>query len=377
MSPSDSSATKLRVGVAGASGYVGGELLRLLAGHPDVGEIQAYSASHAGKPWSSAHRHLVNAPDGLFVEPDLHSAARSCDVVFFALSHGLSQQTMPEMIDADALLIDLSADYRVSDHGLYTQSYGSHASHELTRHFCYALADTLGHELRAKTRLAAPGCFATAALLATYPLARHGVLDGPPVYFAITGSSGSGASPSQSTHHPVRANNVFAYKLDGHRHQAEIADQLARWTDSSDADSGMADSGMADSGMADSSTADSSTGDLPALITHSGPFVRGIYLTLVHRTKEPVVRPLDLLRSTYEGRPFVRVLDAPPELSAVVGTNFAHLHAASRNDGREIVVTVAIDNLVKGAAGQAIQAMNLSLRLEETAGLTFSGLYTC
>jgi N-acetyl-gamma-glutamyl-phosphate reductase len=155
----------------------------------------------------------------------------------------------------------------------------------------------------------------------------------------------------RTTHHPVRAHSFFAYSLGGHRHEAELADRLQAWT------------GATVRGC--------------SLLTHAAPLVRGIHATLHAGLSCPLADPQEHFRKAYAGRPFVRVLDAPPELAAVVGTNFAHLHAAPRDNGDTVTVTCAIDNLVKGAAGQAVQAMNLALGLPETAGLEFPGIWPC
>lgn len=341
----------LRVAVLGASGYIGGELLRLLAPHPNVAALRAFSASRAGKSWSDVHPALAHARAGVFEAPVPGEAARWADVIFLALPHGRSQAMIGPLLEAQPrLVIDTAADFRVRDRALYEASYGEHVAFELSEQFVYGLADTLGAQLSGARRIAAPGCFATATLLALYPLARAGVLAGTPVSFAVTGSSGAGAEPKRTTHHPVRAHNFFAYALDGHRHEAEIADQLRRWA-----------------GAPDRCT----------LVTHSAPLVRGIHATVRARLQRPLADPLALYREAYDGRPFIRVLEWPPELAAVVGTNFAHLHVHSRAGGDELLVTCAIDNLVKGGAGQAVQAMNLALGLPETAGLTFGGLYPC
>jgi N-acetyl-gamma-glutamyl-phosphate reductase common form len=341
----------LKVAVLGASGYVGGELLRLLAPHPNVAALRAFSASRAGKSWSDVHPALAHARAGVFEAPALGEAARWADVIFLALPHGQSQALIAPLLEAQPrLVIDTAADFRVRDRALYEAFYGEHAAFELTERFVYGLADTLGTELSGARRIAAPGCFATATLLALYPLARAELLAGNPISFAVTGSSGAGAEPKRTTHHPVRAHNFFAYALDGHRHEAEIADQLRRWT-----------------GARERCT----------LVTHSAPLVRGIHATVHARLQRPLADPLALYRAAYDAKPFMRVLEQPPELAAVVGTNFAHLHVRARAGGNELLVTCAIDNLVKGGAGQAVQAMNLALGLPEAAGLTFGGLYPC
>jgi N-acetyl-gamma-glutamyl-phosphate reductase common form len=336
--------------VLGGAGYVGGELIRLLAQHPQVGELRAFSESHAGRPWSDAHPGLVNLAGGTFEPADSAAACAWADVVFLALPHGRSQQVAAELAGAP-VLIDLAADFRVSDRALYERYYGAHAAFELVQGFTYGLADVVQSGLSGARRIAVPGCFATATLLALWPLAAAGLLAAPPTCFAITGSSGAGVEPKRTTHHPVRAHSFFAYSLGGHRHEAELADRLQAWT-----------------GAAVRSC---------SLMTHSAPLVRGIHATLHATLNGPVADPVELFRQHYAGRPFVKVLDAPPELAAVVGTNFAHLHAAPRENGGSMIVTCAIDNLVKGAAGQAVQAMNLALGLPETAGLEFPGIYPC
>jgi len=345
----------LRVAVIGAAGYVGGELLRLLLGHPEVREITATSRSQAGVPLGEVHPQLAPLTDARFAGLTPGEAVAGADVVFLALEHGESSKVAAEILAADpGLLIDLAADFRVSDLELYARFYGQHGAPQLVPQFHYALADVLGSELQGLRRLAVPGCFATAAQLALYPLARLPLL-GPPSLFAVTGSSGSGVHPRPTTHHPARAHNLFAYSVLNHRHEAEILQRWRAWT-----------------------------GDPAArarLMTHSGPFVRGIYLTM-HVAFPPAANDVapDLpgaFRTAYAGRPFVRLLEAPPELTHAVGTNFALLHVAQSPDGREGQVMVAVDNLVKGAGGQAIQAMNLALGLPEAMGLAGGAIYPC
>jgi len=246
--------------------------------------------------------------------------------------------------------VDLAADFRIQDGGLHAQYYGTHPAPALVHRFRYALADVLGTGLRGATALAAPGCFATAAQLALRPLAGLSLL-GPPAIFAVTGSSGAGVHPKPTTHHPMRAHNLFAYSVLGHRHEGEILEQWRRWT--------------------------GDPGASARLLAHSGPFVRGIYTTLHAALAEPLDTAALAARfaKAYDGRPFVRLRNQPPELTHVVGSNLALLHATSSSDGREVQVTVAIDNLVKGAGGQAVQAMNLALGLEETSGLKQAGVY--
>lgn len=343
----------MKVSVIGAGGYAGGELLRLLAQHPDVTDLGAVSRSQAGRPIAESHPGLAALDLGTFRDAAPRAAAAGQDVVFLALEHGESSRQAADIFAAGpGLVVDLAADFRVKDPGLYERHYGKHEAPALRGRFVYGLADICAESLRGTTAIASPGCFATAAALALYPIARH-IPDAAPALFAITGSSGAGVSPKPTTHHPARAHNVFAYGVLGHRHDAEIVEQWRGW-----------------------SGRKGDHGAEPRLIVHAGPFVRGIYLTM-HLRLESSGNPVDWYAEAYSGRPFVRLTARPPELTHVVGTNHAVLHAAVSPDGTELQVSVAIDNLVKGAAGQAIQSMNLALGLEETAGLRQAAIYPC
>jgi N-acetyl-gamma-glutamyl-phosphate/LysW-gamma-L-alpha-aminoadipyl-6-phosphate reductase len=356
----------MKVAVVGAAGYVGGELLRLLLQHPQITECVATSRSQAGKPIADTHPALATLSDARFSGQGAGEVARGRDVVFLCLEHGESARVAGEVLDAGpGLVVDLAADFRTADLRLYEHYYGTHPAPELVPRFVYGLADVLGERLRGARAIAAPGCFATAAALALYPLAGIS-LAAPPALFAVTGSSGAGVQPKPTTHHPMRAHNLFAYSVLGHRHEAELLLRWREWTGRSEA--------------------------AARLMVHSGPFVRGIHLTL-HAWlsgsgqtgaggsgRERVGADggvAELYRRAYSGRPFVRILDRPPELTHVVGTNSALIHPAETGDRTEVQVMIVIDNLVKGAGGQAIQAMNLALGLPETEGLLGGGMYPC
>jgi N-acetyl-gamma-glutamyl-phosphate reductase len=346
----------MRVAVIGAAGYVGGELLRLLLRHPAVSDCIATSRSQAGKPIAEIHPGVAELTEARFAGLAPAEAARGRDVVFLSLEHGESSRVAGEIFDAGpGLVVDLAADFRITDPRLHERHYGAHPAPELVHRFRYGLADVVAAGLRDATAIAAPGCFATAAQLALHPL-RALPLVGPPALFGITGSSGAGVHPRATTHHPARAHNLFAYSPMGHRHEGEVLEQWRAWTGNPAAGA--------------------------RLLTHSGPFVRGIYLT-AHATLGSSGSPLTpeaalgLLEASYAGRPFVRITASPPELTHAVGSNNALIHAVASPDGREVQVMVAIDNLVKGAGGQAIQAMNLALGLDERAGLLGPGPLPC
>jgi [amino group carrier protein]-6-phospho-L-2-aminoadipate/5-phospho-L-glutamate reductase len=349
----------MKVAVVGGAGYAAGELLRLLLQHPQVTECVVTSRSQAGKPIGEVHPALAPLTGARFAGVTAGEVARGQDVVFLALEHGESSKVAAEIIDAGPdLVVDLAADFRVQDLRLYERYYGAHAAPELVPRFRYGLADIAGARLRGASAIAAPGCFATAAQLALYPIARAGI-DVTPSLFAVTGSSGAGAQLKSTTHHPNRAHNLFAYSALGHRHEAEILQGWREWVGRPDATA--------------------------RLMAHAGPFVRGIYLTLHAYLPKGVTVAATAsstaagrwFREAYAGRPFVRVLDNPPELTHAVGTNYALIHAVESADGRELQVTVAIDNLVKGAGGQAVQAMNLALGMDECAGLTAAAVFPC
>lgn len=341
----------MKVAVIGAAGYVGGELLRLVLQHPGIAEVTATSRSHAGQPIADHLPALALLTDARYSADDPVDAARGKDVVFLALGHGESTALMGALVDAGpGMIVDLAADFRIHDGRLHEQHYGAHQAPSLVHRFAYGLADVRGAALRGATAISAPGCFATAAQLALYGIADLAA-SAPPVIFAVTGSSGAGQSLKATTHHPARAHNMFAYADMGHRHEGEILEQWRLWKSDASAHA--------------------------RLLCHSGPFVRGIHATLYATLAEPVDDINGHLAARFADRPFVRITSAAPELTHVVGSNVALLHGWSSADGREIEITCVIDNLIKGAGGQAIQAMNLALGLDERAGLAAPGVFPC
>jgi N-acetyl-gamma-glutamyl-phosphate reductase common form len=341
----------LRAAIYGASGYAGGELLRLLLDHPEAEPTAVVSRSQVGKSVASVHGHLARLTDLVFTD-SLAADASEPDVVFLAGPHGFALEAAPSLLDRGIPVVDLSADFRLKDTGSFEKHYGpAPASFARRSEFVYGLPELFRDQIAGARAVASPGCFATAATLAVAPLWKAAMVlpEVPVSVFAVTGSSGAGVAPSPTTHHPRRAGAFFAYGLNGHRHLPEIEESL--------------------------STVGPPAAGRIVFQTHSAPLVRGIFTTAV----VPLKTPLDeaALRRVYEdaygGEFFIRIVDGSPDVGAVRGTNFADIGVAS--GGPVVRIFVAIDNLVKGAAGQAIQAMNIMFRLPETSGLKLSGIF--
>lgn len=338
--------------VLGGSGYVAGELLRLLAAHPHFELAGVLSDSRAGEPIALAFPHLsaVFHQRCFQSQQDIERllAAEPRAAIFCAAPHGVAAALVDgllgvaERAHARVRLVDVSADFRYRSAAAYEAVYQHPhgAPHRLASFSC-ALPEHLASAPTA--HMAHPGCFATATLLAAVPLLACGLIEPELFVAATTGSSGSGREPSASTHHPSRHGDLYSYSALMHRHAPEIV-ECAR----------------AATGVAAQL----------AFVPHSGPFARGIHVTLQARLRAPCDTPalLAALRDYYAGAPFVQVRAAAPRLKEIVTSNYAQLSAVS--DGRTVAVLCAIDNLNKGAAGGAIQWMNRMHGLPETAGLT-------
>lgn len=347
------------VWVFGARGMLAGEFLRLIESHPGLRLAAAVSRSESDL--AEAHPHatlaLPAAEEGEATERLAYAlaAGESCAAVL-ALPHGESAALCGRLRDVlgpwadDLALVDLAADFRLRDPARYQRAYGKpHPLPEALADFVYGLPELDRRRLARARRVAAPGCFATALQLATVPAARAGLLDvaRPWFFTGVTGSSGSGATPAAGTHHPWRHGNLWAYGLDGHRHEAELAQALAP------------------------------LGLAPTLhfVPHSGPFARGIHLTAMLPLAGPTA--ISDVRAayvgSYGGEPFVEVLSGRvPDLRSVVGSNRATLGLHVRGDVLTVLCT--LDNLVKGGAGQALQCLNAMLGFPETYGLPRAGL---
>ena len=355
-----------RVAVAGASGYAGGELLRLLAGHPDL-EIGPVTAdSSAGKPIGSVHAHLAGVPGlaGRVFEP--HEAGRldGCDLVFAALPAGQSA-ALAASLPAGIKVVDLGPDFRLTDPAAWARHYGGdHAGRWVT-----GLPELPGQRERvsAAERVAAPGCYATAAILALVPVVAAGLAEPRDiVVVAASGTSGAGRSLRTNLLASEVMGSVSAYQVGGtHRHTAEIEQALAET-----------------SHPASTHPASTHPGNSPVSVSFTPvlvPMPRGILATCTARLADPGIGTNELraaLAAAYDSEPFVTVLpeDTWPTTAAVAGSNGVHLQAAADPRAGRAVVVAAIDNLGKGAAGQAVQNANLMLGLPEASGLTVTGV---
>jgi N-acetyl-gamma-glutamyl-phosphate reductase common form len=338
--------------VLGGTGYVAGELLRLIAGHPQLKLAAVMSDGSPGEPVAGAFPHLVAAfPETRFAtlgEVTRLLAATKAAAVFSAAPHGVAAGLIDELLKTsartgtDLRVVDISADFRYASAEAYAAVYSqAHGAPARLKDFSCALPEHLA-EL-ATPHVGHPGCFATAVLLACVPLLALGLTE--PVLFAsgVTGSTGSGRKPVEGTHHPLRHGDFYGYNVLAHRHAPEII-----------------------------ACARAASGVEPqlAFVPHSGPFARGIHVTVQAKLR----RALDTtaargaLREYYVRAPFVRVAERAPHVKEVAVSNYAHLGVAT--DGHTIAVMCAIDNLVKGAAGGAVQWMNRMLGFAETAGLT-------
>lgn len=338
---------KIRVAIFGGSGYGGSELLRILLFHPDV-EIALVTANeHAGKRVSDVHRNLGGLTNLMFQKaPDDLSELDEIDVAFFALPHGQALDLIPKL-PPKVKAIDLSGDFRIDDADVFSEYYKlEHTATDLQKQFVYGLTETNREAIAEARYIANPGCFATATLLALAPMVRSGLLTGKVIVDAKTGSSGSGAKAASNTHHPQRTNSFYAYKPFTHQHVPEIEQHLGRV-------------GEFDHNL--------------IFMTHSLPVSRGIFASCYMETKANLTNEdLRKIYSVfYEGSFFIRLVDGSPDINWVKNTNFCDIGMFS--NGQQIVVFSALDNLVKGAAGQAVQNMNLMVGLEETAGLIFAG----
>jgi len=341
----ENSSQNLRVAIFGGSGYGGSELLRILLFHPNAEIVLVTANEHAGKAVGEVHKNLFGLTNLRFEKsPEDLSTLKNVDVAFFALPHGQALNLIPQLPE-NVKAIDLSGDFRLSDADAFRQFYKLEKSARQSD-FVYGLTETNREAIKTAKYIANPGCFATATLLGLAPLVSNLLISGRIIVDAKTGSSGSGAKPAANTHHPQRANSFFAYKPFAHQHVPEIEQCLK------------------------------SVGDFTSelvFMTHSLPVARGIFASIyVELKKEMTAENLrEVYAEFYRNSFFVRLIDGSPDINWVKTTNFCDLGFAVK--GKSAVIFSAIDNLVKGAAGQAVQNMNLMFGLDEKTALIFPG----
>jgi N-acetyl-gamma-glutamyl-phosphate reductase len=338
---------KVSVGILGGSGYGGSELLRILLQHPRA-EIDLVTANeHASKQVGDVHRNLYGLTDLKFQPaPEDTSVLEYLDCVFLALPHGQAMEIVPRL-PTSLKVIDLSGDFRLRDKAEFEEHYNrKHTAMEAQAGFVYGLTETNREEIKNARLICNPGCFATATLLGLAPLVAADLVAGRVVVDAKTGSSGSGAKPATNTHHPQRMNSFYAYKPFTHQHVPEIEQELRAVGDW--------------------------TSEL-VFMTHSLPVSRGIFASIYVEARKELTeeRLSSLFAEFYRGSKFVRLVKGSPDINWIKTTNFCDIGFATR--GRQVVIFSALDNLVKGAAGQAVQNMNLMFGLEETTGLMLLG----
>lgn len=333
-----------KIGIVGATGYTGVELLRILATHSGVEITQVTSRSHAGSRVDAMFHNLRGFIDLEFSEPDVDRLSE-CDLVFFATPNGIAMRSAKALLDNNVKVIDLAADYRIKDLSVWEKWYGmQHATPELVEVAVYGLPEINRQQIKQADLVANPGCYPTAVTLGLLPLLESGVADLSSIIADCkSGASGAGRKANVGTLLSEASGNFKAYAVDGHRHQPEIAQTLSLI-----------------SGKAVDLT----------FVPHLLPMIRGIHATLYTQVDEHNDLQ-ELYEQRYANEPFVDVMPkhSHPETRSVKGSNMCRISPHRPFADSRVVVLSVIDNLVKGAAGQAVQNMNIMLGLEETAGL--------
>lgn len=339
----------IKVGIVGGTGYTGVELLRLLAGHPNVELTAITSRSEKGKPVSALFPNLRGIVELVFTEPTVANL-KDCDVVFFATPHGVAQSLVPEILAAGIRVIDLSADFRIRDIDIWQKWYAQeHAAPNLVADAVYGLPEFNRSDIKDAKLIACPGCYPTSVQLGLKPLLECGAIDVSDIIAnSASGVSGAGKQANVANLLSEISDSFKAYGASGHRHQPEI-------------EQGLADMAGEPVGL--------------TFVPHILPIIRGIHTTLYVDLKQDVDVQA-LYEQHYASEPFVDVLEpnSYPETRTVRGSNFCRIALHRPANGNKLVILVVEDNLTKGASGQAIQCMNIMFSIEETAGLSLPAL---
>lgn len=348
----------LRIGIIGGSGYVGGELLRLLLLHPQVEVTMVTSRQSVGEYIFNSHPNLRGMTQLKFVPQDIAEMQKNCDSIFTATPHGGSVNLVPKLLETGLKVIDMSADFRLKNPADYDKWYGwKHAHPEMLKEAAYGLPEFHREEIKKAKLIACPGCMATTAILGLAPAVKSGLIDKDKIVVDLkVGSSGGGSKPSASSHHPERASGVRPYKVVGHRHIAEVEQELSLLANE------------------------------PLKISfspHAVNMIRGILAT-IHTFPKQVITNKDVwkaLRSTYENEPFIRFVKYQkgicqlPDPKVTVGTNFCDIGFEIDERTNRLLLFSALDNMVKGASGQGVQCLNILMGIDETTGLKSTGFH--
>jgi N-acetyl-gamma-glutamyl-phosphate reductase len=336
----------IQAAILGASGFVGAELLRLLAQHPQIRPVRLFGDSQAGLKVVNVHPHLALAYPEAEIDRYHTDALEGIDLVFAALPHGHSQALAAEILDKGIALVDLGADFRLADPADYEKWYGEpHLAPELLDRFVYGIPELNREKIRLSRAVAAAGCYPTAAILALKPLIDAGLISTSGlVVDAASGVSGAGKGLKDGTHFNAVAESLSAYGLVNHRHTAEMEAALGA--------------------------------DL-LFTPHLAPMNRGILATCYAQASRPMGEgePLEALRNAYRNEPFIHVSDGPPSTKWTLGSNAVQVTARYDPRSGRVLAISALDNLVKGAAGQMIQCANLIFGFEEVTALPVCGVY--
>ena len=341
-----------QVAIVGASGFVGAELLRLCAAHPELDVVRATGDSMAGTSIAELYPSLAGAYGDIEFVPYTPDITDGCDLVFMGLPHGASQAIVPKIRGSVKHIVDLAADFRLDDPALYPTWYGkAHTAPELLDEFVFGLPELFRSQILGAELIASPGCYVTTAALALAPVMAAGLIEPTGVIVdAASGASGAGRSPKANTSFCTVDENFTAYGLLDHRHTPEIEMALSHHTG----------------------------GEVQLLFTpHLAPMNRGILATCYGRPTKPVTtdQALQVLADAYVDEPFIVVSERSPSTKATLGSNSVHITARVDERTGWVIVLAALDNLVKGASGQALQCANLALGLPEDMGLSTAGVF--
>ncbi len=348
----------LRIGIIGGSGYVGSELLRLLLLHPQAEVTTVTSRQSAGEFVFNVHPNLRGLTQLKFVPLDIAELQKNCDLIFTATPHGGSVNLVPKLLEVGLKVIDMSADFRLKKPADYETYYGwKHAHPEMLTDAAYGLPELHREEIKKAKLVACPGCEATAAILGLAPIVKAGFVDKDKIVVDLkVGSSGGGSKPSPASHHPERSSGVRPYKVVGHRHIAEVEQELDALSNE------------------------------PVIISftpHAVNMVRGILAT-IHTFPKQKLENKDLwraFRGMYGNEPFVRIVKYQkgpyqlPDPKVTLGTNFCDVGFEIDEHANRLLLFSALDNMTKGASGQAVQCMNIQLGIDETTGLKSTGFH--